>query len=106
MTRAQITAQGTPMIATPHLVGSLHTQRPPMSEARRNEVHGPIRSLDEQARAIGEPPLWVGVLLILTIVIAAWAAIVAFTPATSSAPSEARVHSADASEVGVGDGEG
>lgn len=37
--------------------------RPPMSEARRQHVHGPLRSLAAEARAIGEPSWIVGTLI-------------------------------------------
>jgi hypothetical protein len=37
---------------------------PPMSESRRQHIHGKLRSLSEDARAIGEPPWWVGALVV------------------------------------------
>ena len=32
--------------------------------ARRRHIHGKIRSLASDARAIGEPPLWAGTLIL------------------------------------------
>lgn len=68
MTRRHITAVGTPMITTPHLVGSLHTKCPPMSEARRRSIYGRVQSLRTEAHAAGLMPMRWGVLIILALV--------------------------------------
>lgn len=65
----------TTALSTPFVISSMHTTRPPMSEARRQHVYGKLVGLAEEAREAGEPShiggvLWLG--LILSILAFAW----------------------------------
>jgi hypothetical protein len=54
-----------PFIATPHLVGSLHTVRPPMTEARRQHIYGKVQALREEGHAQGMTPARYGIPLLI-----------------------------------------
>lgn len=50
----------------------VETYRDHTSTARRQHVHGPLRSLANEARASGKPPIWKGMLILAPFVILLW----------------------------------
>lgn len=100
---SRITAMGTPFIATPHLVGSLHTVRPPMTEARRQHIYGKVQALRDEGHAQGMTPARYGIPLLIALFALAALWIVALSPASPPASPEAN---ATTSVDGDGAGEG
>ncbi len=89
----------------------LGSTKNPMSEARRQHVHGPIRTMAQQAREVGELTLLQGAAVFaagLGVLIAAVLFVSALREppaAQASVPSAARISHTSAAEAGAGNGE-